>query len=575
VRKTATGAMPAARPAQAPVTGTKLVVSAGPHAGLEFGLDDGEYVIGRSQDNPICIPDSSVSRKHVMVRNLGGGWVVTDLGSGNGTLLNGEPISDEMPLTHGDVLTLGDTEVTFNDTSNATVMMAMPSAPPARPARGTSSRATPELGAGNEAVEGGEAGVPRRPPPRPEGRVRSSRGRGAVAAPDPAAQKRKRRLLLLTVAVFVMLVGLLAVMKARQQEEAEIVAREQRAIQQRREQLDSLFQDAKNLIREGKWADAKAKLLELQEQSPDYLQLPDYLSRVEKEIPNREALDAAKAALDKNELATASASLAKVAKDTQLFEQLRTLKASLGEKADKRVLEAQALLESKQLELAKAITDDVLVALPDHRDAKVIDERVERAIEIRDRPAPPPPPPVAAKPWDQAVERFRDGDLQGAMAIANACAGKHSQCKKLMGQLSDFGNLYKKLEDLDAKGLSRLLDLDERITNGRGSKLSRSAGTRAANIFFKNASAAKASGQYGRAMENAQRALQADPNHAGANNIATEMRQKAKELFLYAYSLKDTNPEDAVPKFREVMAMTPSSDETHQKAKSWIEKLQR
>jgi alkanesulfonate monooxygenase SsuD/methylene tetrahydromethanopterin reductase-like flavin-dependent oxidoreductase (luciferase family) len=140
--------------------------------------------------------------------------------------------------------------------------------------------------------------------------------------------------------------------------------------------------------------------------------------------------------------------------------------------------------------------------------------------------------------------------------------------------MTDFGNLYKKLEDLDAKGLGRLLDLDKKITNGRGSsKMARNAGTRASNIFFKSASAAKASGQYGRAMENAQRALQADPSHAGANNIVAEMRAKAKDLYLQAYALKDTNPEDAVPKFREVMAMTPSDDETHQKAKSWVEKL--
>ena len=74
-------------------------------------------------------------------------------------------------------------------------------------------------------------------------------------------------------------------------------------------------------------------------------------------------------------------------------------------------------------------------------------------------------------------------------------------------------------------------------------------------------------------MENAQRALQADKNHAGALNIVTEMRAKAKDLYLQAYALKDSSPEDAVPKFREVMLMTPADDETHQKAKGWAEKL--
>ncbi|HEX5747890.1 MAG TPA: FHA domain-containing protein [Archangium sp.] len=559
-----------------PVMGTRLVCSAGPCSGNEFALEEGEYVIGRANDNPICIPDTSVSRKHVLIRRVGGGWEVSDLGSGNGTLLNGEPLTSEMPLAHGDTLTLGDTELTFNDNSNATMMMPMPSAPPPRPGRGSARSPAPAAAPAEDAggEEGGAlAGVPRRPPPRPEGRVRSTRGRAAATPADPNAQKRKKRLLILTAAVFVMLVGLLAVMKVQQQREAEVAARNEQLAQERRAAMDALFQDAKNLIRDGKWADAKAKLLELQELEPNYVQLPDYLARVEKEIPNQEAIDTAKAALEKDQLGPAATALAKVSKDTQLFEAVRQLHTTLKDKADKRVRDALALFEQKQLDPSKAMVDDVLVAFPEHRDAKVVSEQVERAIAIRDAPPPPPTVKEAPKPWDQAVDRFRDGDLNGAVAMANACAAKSPQCKTLMAQMADFGNLYKKLEDLDAKGLARLLDLDKKITKGQGSKLSRNAGTRAANIFFKSASAAKASGQYGRAMDNAQRALQADPSHAGANNIVAELRAKAKDLYLQAYALKDTNPEDAVPKFREVMAMTPSEDETHQKAKSWVEKL--
>ncbi|HEX8823664.1 MAG TPA: FHA domain-containing protein [Archangium sp.] len=565
VRKTA------AAPAPVLVTGTKLMVSAGPHAGEEFALEDGEYVIGRSNDNAICIPDTSVSRKHVLVRRVGGGWAASDLGSGNGTLLNGEPVTDEMPLSHGDVLTLGDTEVTFQDNSNATMMMPMPSAPPSRPGRTGSRPAAAAAAAASD--EGGEA-VPRRPPPRPESRVRPGRGRGGAAAPDPQAQKRKKRLLLLTTAVFVMLVGLLVVIKSKQQQEAEAKAIAARAVQQQRAQLAGLFQDAKNLIREGKWKDAKEKLLELQALDPQYQQLADYLARVEKEIPNQDAIDEAKAALEKNQLGAATIAVNKVQADTQLFEQVRTLKLSLNEKADKRVLEAHAMMDQKQLDEAKAVIDDVLSAMPEHRDGKIIAEQVVAAITERDRPKPQAPRPEAPKPWDQAVERFRDGDLQGAVAIANSCV-KSPQCKALMSQMTDFGNLYKRLEDLDAKGLGRLLDLDRKITNGRGSKLARNAGTRASTIFFKTASSAKASGQYGRAMENAQRALQADPSNVGAGNIVNELRQKAKELYLQAYTIRESSPEDALPKFREVLAMTTPDDETYQKAKSWIEKMQR
>src|SRR5437868_2766176 len=86
-RKTgmSTAAVRAAEPM--PFNGPKLVVSAGPRAGEEFNLEDEEYVVGRATDNPICIQDTSVSRKHIMLRRVGSGWTVSDLGSGNGTLV--------------------------------------------------------------------------------------------------------------------------------------------------------------------------------------------------------------------------------------------------------------------------------------------------------------------------------------------------------------------------------------------------------------------------------------------------------------------------------------------------------
>ncbi|MET0401186.1 MAG: FHA domain-containing protein [Cystobacter sp.] len=581
VRRTSTAVAPTPRSEGLPVNGTKLVCTAGPCAGQEFGLEEGEYVIGRANDNPICIPDTSVSRRHVLIRRVGGGWTVNDLGSGNGTLMNGEPLSEETPLSAGAVLTLGDTELVFNDASNATMMMPMPSAPPSRPARKAPRAPTAPADEAPAEAEGAQEGAdaaispaPRRPPPRPESRVRSARGRGAAAA-DPDAQKRKKRLLVMSASVFVLLAIVLGAIKFKQQRDADVLQQSAEVAQAQREQISNLFQDAKNLIRDGKWNEAKARLLELKEAEPEHAQVQDYLVRAEKEIPNQLALEAAKAALAQNQLGPAALSLAKVSQDTQMFDVVNTLRRGLKDKSDTRVREAQTLLTQKQLDQAKAMSDDILVAFPEHRDAKVINEQAARAIAERDAPPPPPAPKVLPKPWDQAVDRYRDGDLQGAMAIANACASKAPQCKTLMDQLSDFGNLYKKMEDLDAKGLSRLMDLDRRITGGRSSKLIGGAGKRAGNIFYKMASSAKVSGQWGRAMQYAQQALQADPSNNGASMIVTEMRGKAKDLYMSAYAMKDTDPEEALPKFRDVMAMTPSDDETHQKAKAWVEKLKR
>ncbi|HLK99279.1 MAG TPA: FHA domain-containing protein [Myxococcaceae bacterium] len=549
-----TGAAAAVRPEPAAYAGPKLLVTGGPKSGEEFNLEDGEYVVGRSTENPICIADTSVSRKHIILRLVGNGWTVSDLGSGNGTLVNGEPIADETVLSNGDVITMGDTEVTFTDVANATMMVDITAGP---------SRARPSVG-----------GAPGRPPPRPE-RVRPSRGIPAKQV-DPDAARKKKLVVVGVLGVLVLSGAGLVALKMQQQ--ARERAKQAVALQAAsvREEHAAQFQEAKRLIREGKWSEAKSLLLDLQQKAPDMAQVQDYLERAEKEIPNMEHLAAAEASLKERKLEATKASLDKISGDTQAYEQVNKIKREMRDAADLQAREARKLLDGKQLDPAKAITDDVLAAFPDDRDAKIINDEAVRLIKIRDTPVQPAPPPPPKDPWETAVARFVDGDISGAVALANACMTKSNKCKGGLKDMTEFGNLYKKLEDLDAKGLARLLALDKDITGNRGpSKMAKNAGTRAANIFYKSASGARAAGQWARAVEYARRTLQADPGHAGASNIVNDLKSKAKEIYLQAYALKDSNPEDAIPKFKEVMAMTPPDDETHQKAKNRLADLQR
>lgn len=531
------------------------MVTGGPKAGEEFPLEEEEYIVGRATDNPICIADTSVSRKHISLKRVGQGWTVTNLSSGNGTLVNGEPISDETVLGNGDVITMGDTEVTFTDISNATMMVDITAGP---------SRPRPSTGA-----------APGRPPPRPE-RVRPARASAAKAV-DPEAARKKKIIIGLVAGVLVVaglgLVGLKMRQKSMEEAKKAVAFKKARV----REENAAVFQEAKNHIREGRWVDAKTLLLDLQQRDPD-MGLQDYLERVEKEIPNQERIVAAEAALKEKRLSASKAELDKVTSDTQMYEQVNALRRGLRDTADEQAKAARTLLDTKQLDPARqalAFMEDVLAVFPEHRDAKLLNEEATKLIAQLTYVPPPPPPPPPKDPWETAVSRFIDGDLSGAVALANACVNKSNKCKGGLKDLTDFGNLYKKLEDLDAKGLARLLSLDKEITGSRGpSKMAKNAGTRAANIFYKSAAAAKAAGQWSRAVEYAKRTLQADPGHPGASNILSDLRSRAKDIYLQAYTLKAANPEDAIPKFKEVIAMTPPDDENHQKAKNWLRQLQ-
>ena len=67
--------------------------------------------IGRSRDCDIVLADSGVSRRHAAIRPLDDGWVLEDLGSTNGVLLNGREVRGEERLTPGDRVALGSTEI--------------------------------------------------------------------------------------------------------------------------------------------------------------------------------------------------------------------------------------------------------------------------------------------------------------------------------------------------------------------------------------------------------------------------------------------------------------------------------
>lgn len=66
--------------------------------------------IGRHGDNEIILPDSQVSRHHAEIVMQGGRWLVADLGSANGTYVNGERLTGPQVLTHGDLVRVGQTQ---------------------------------------------------------------------------------------------------------------------------------------------------------------------------------------------------------------------------------------------------------------------------------------------------------------------------------------------------------------------------------------------------------------------------------------------------------------------------------
>ncbi|MCG3211008.1 MAG: Protein TolB [Anaerolineae bacterium] len=95
-------------PAMAP----KLQVTRGENAGEEFKVKM-RTRLGRERDNDIILLDLKSSRHHAEIEVKEGDWVLTDLASANGTFLNGAPVKAPLPIKHGDIITVGETDLVF------------------------------------------------------------------------------------------------------------------------------------------------------------------------------------------------------------------------------------------------------------------------------------------------------------------------------------------------------------------------------------------------------------------------------------------------------------------------------
>ncbi len=98
----------------------ELRVTAGPESGRMFALGE-ETVLGRdtSADVVLADPSGELSRRHVRIGLTGGAVVVEDLGSTNGTFLNGERIGDPRSLRTGDQIGIGDYALEFTSSVEA------------------------------------------------------------------------------------------------------------------------------------------------------------------------------------------------------------------------------------------------------------------------------------------------------------------------------------------------------------------------------------------------------------------------------------------------------------------------
>jgi len=82
-------------------------------------LRDDRVTVGKGEENDLVLGDDpTASRLHAVLERFPAGWCVTDLGSSNGTFLNGERTWAQQRLRHGDEVRIGRTRLLFRNSSD-------------------------------------------------------------------------------------------------------------------------------------------------------------------------------------------------------------------------------------------------------------------------------------------------------------------------------------------------------------------------------------------------------------------------------------------------------------------------
>jgi predicted component of type VI protein secretion system len=151
-----------------------MSIESGPLKGQRFPLSEC-LKIGRAEDNDLVLTDTQVSRRHAIIQKAGAGYQITDLRSGNGTLVNEAPTTSPTALKAGDVVQIGTTRITvlgaagtaplpMEDTQMKAAVAARPAAPDKESSRPT--QITPLTAPVKQAPE--SAGVTAPPAPAKE-----------------------------------------------------------------------------------------------------------------------------------------------------------------------------------------------------------------------------------------------------------------------------------------------------------------------------------------------------------------------------------------------------------------------
>ncbi|MFL5322437.1 MAG: FHA domain-containing protein, partial [Myxococcaceae bacterium] len=577
----------------------KLEIVSGPDSGKSKMFKGVRMVIGRTAGCEWKLSDPSASRRHCELVVGDGGVLLRDLGSGNGTKVNGEKVK-EKKLEHGDEIAIGKTVIRFIDEvaafrkareeaeakdkqeKEAAAAPAQSDEQP-KPVDLQKNLPTDAMGSMPAKTEQRPAMNARRPDAPPTG----------IFATWQGLEKRLQYAIIGGAGFLAFIFILALVLSSGKPVPPPPDPKIERAALK--------MQKAKNAARDGKFEEAAALAAEAEKLVPG-TDSDGLAARAAQEAASLKLLESAQKMMDDNRFDEAKAELARASFMTDSgIDAKKKLSADL----DGKYLawlkgQADTAIEAKEYDNAKALVGKMppteqrpynqkLIALQQTLDAEAKDQELQQKKQVKQQKQHAAAQRQAyVEAAFEAVERkFNGGDYQRASLECdrvveahrgdNAIRERAAELKRLIPQ---FGKAYedgqKKFKagslEAAARPLKKARELYAQI--GFEGSLGKILDDELASAALQAAVSSYAREDYPSAALYYRQALKLNPTDDRAKDGLSKVNKRADELYLQAYMIRDREPKEAIAKLRVVVQLAEDNGVLMKKAKDLLAQME-
>ncbi|MCC6876861.1 MAG: FHA domain-containing protein [Sandaracinaceae bacterium] len=577
-----------------------LAVERGNDQGREFVLQEGENGVGRGIDNDVILADVAVSRRHMRILRSGNQLVLKDLGSGNGTLVNGKRHA-QVPLVDGDRLELGETVLvvripgtelradTHDTTDEANVAGSLPPPPPTpNPmAPGYQPELTPRA-TSTQHLD------------------RAPRVKGAIVLPKPIFLA----ILLGGALLIAMLAAAMAILVIKGTSDDEPTAAAE---------ASGPFAHGVSAYEARRWDDAERGFREALQESPSDPRANTYLQRIQQARADEALVTQARTSLAAGNVNDALTAIGGVPADspfageaTDLRRQAIAARVAEHTQAGQRALSANNIAEANRClqsaravdptsprvaELAAAIAarggapppvppvapvpppPPVVDELPsvlepaEPAGATASPERGGRTPRERPRPTTGGTNPVPAIITDYLAGRFDQASRAARAAAGRASGSERTNLNQLADRIARFSELYRRIQAANfgpsvRAQMETAIQLDRQIARNQ----QYSNRMRSAVVASHLADARRTRGQQQQSCNSVRQALAVDSGNAEARAMGVQCENFARGMLREAASAPAARAEGI---YRQVLLMVPRGSPLASEASSRLEAARR